>query len=745
MTTIQEQDAATLRLVAGRAKAVEKQPYLSTALYAMKPVKTTGLETFGVDKRWRMYWNPDFCLTMSVDECAGVWLHEVGHLLRGHRARFEASLEPQERHPLWNMAGDAAINEDLRSDGIELPLIKAFYPERIPGGEAGMITEQFYRLLLDTPALDKVSRQKQDLLLVPGQVRYDYGSQRIVGFTRRSILTGPSTFTVIDGMGMPLLSGNVNVHDRRTFDFDLNGTPLMPGEYLVTVACDDESASAVLRVTYPAIDLRPDHISKGYTAPFKVVVNGNDTRFDHETTVELLDSEGEPVVGAVTNITHISATYLTFDLGTVPDGVYKVVVAVGSEVTTKVLPVGMPYLDLNPPSLPSGHGTPYPMAGLGDDIVFGTDTTMEVLDPEQGFAPIPGAIANLNVVSDTVVNFALDVALPDGQYVVTATSAGLTAVTTLTVGGQGSGDGQGGGSGSGEGEGDGEGDDSGEGGGSGKGKGKGDGDDDSDLLPDCGSGAGGAKRDYELDDNAENNNDGSVDDGRGNLIREQVAREIREHVKSRGTVPGGWTRWADTILKPQVDWRKELRSVVRRTCATVAGMKDYTYSRPSRRTGAVANVVLPAMRAPRPPQVACVVDTSGSVSDKMLGQAIGDMGALLKQIASSGGDDIKLIACDAAAAEMKSVRDMKNLTALDGGGGTDMRVGMEAAAEINPKVDLVVVFTDGETPWPEVPPTANPRAKYVAVLLAGDTSGYYEVPDWMHKIVVDDAYLRNNR
>ncbi len=38
---------------------------------------------------------------------------------------------------------------------------------------------------------------------------------------------------------------------------------------------------------------------------------------------------------------------------------------------------------------------------------------------------------------------------------------------------------------------------------------------------------------------------------------------------------------------------------------------------------------------------------------------------------------------------------------LIGGGGTDLRAGFAKALRANPRPDVVVVLTDGQTPWPE--------------------------------------------
>lgn len=132
---------AAARLAAGRA-----QPYLNTALFALTAHIAEGLGTFGVDRRWRLYLDPELLEAWSVEECAGVLLHEVGHLVRDHARRAEAlgGLDA-ERRPRWNLAGDLAINDDLLADGVRLPGLPVT-PTSM-GLPTGLLEEEYFALL----------------------------------------------------------------------------------------------------------------------------------------------------------------------------------------------------------------------------------------------------------------------------------------------------------------------------------------------------------------------------------------------------------------------------------------------------------------------------------------------------------------------------------------------------------------------------------------------------------------------
>lgn len=243
----------------------------------------------------------------------------------------------------------------------------------------------------------------------------------------------------------------------------------------------------------------------------------------------------------------------------------------------------------------------------------------------------------------------------------------------------------------------------------------------------CGSCATGAPEWWEDAPPAEGGPDG-IGKAEAELIRQAVARAIQEASRSRGDVPAHWKRWAEERLRPKVDWRRELASAVRRAVADVAGAADYFYRRPSRRQGQVGDgrVVLPALRRPVP-RVAVVVDTSGSVSDKMLSQALGEVAGVLKAVGQREG--VHVLAVDAAVHACRRVFRPEQV-ALAGGGGTDMGAGIRAAERLRPRPEVVVVLTDGLTPWPDSPP----RGMKLVVGLLGEG----EAPEWAKTIRISE-------
>lgn len=261
--------------------------------------------------------------------------------------------------------------------------------------------------------------------------------------------------------------------------------------------------------------------------------------------------------------------------------------------------------------------------------------------------------------------------------------------------------------------------------------------------PDCGSGAGGNRRPWEdfiSDDAQDRHDDGSADDERAVMVREDTARNVLRHIAA-GRHSNGLRQWAESVLNPTVNWRHELRSITSKRLGTAAGRRDYSYRVHARRH--VPGFVLPGMVTSAPATVAVVVDTSGSMRPSDLNTCLGELLGLAR---ATGGDGAALtvITCDAAVTGMHKVRTLSSIRQLElmGGGGTDMVAGITACAALRPAPEVVVVMTDGDTLWPATPGIALRNTRVIALLTRGGRR-WRSVPDWITTIIADPDQRMN--
>ncbi|MFF0506490.1 VWA-like domain-containing protein [Streptomyces fimicarius] len=214
---------------------------------------------------------------------------------------------------------------------------------------------------------------------------------------------------------------------------------------------------------------------------------------------------------------------------------------------------------------------------------------------------------------------------------------------------------------------------------------------------DCGSGADGLEREWELGPDGANGLSAQEQDA----VRFRVAQGITGRP---GNASKGWKRWAEEAFHPPQPWRELLGAAVRSAASGPGAGEDYTYGRPSRRSTGLPGVVLPSLRR-RPPRVSVVIDTSGSVSDAELGSALLEAAAISRAV---GGrrDLVTVLACDAATRVVHPLCQAEGIP-LVGGGGTDLRTGFARALRAQPRPDAIVVLTDGQTPWPSAQPACR--------------------------------------
>ena len=240
----------------------------------------------------------------------------------------------------------------------------------------------------------------------------------------------------------------------------------------------------------------------------------------------------------------------------------------------------------------------------------------------------------------------------------------------------------------------------------------------------CGSGCDGRPRSYDL---PPGDLIGGVDSHDADAIRRRIAIEFTEHQRQHGATPGEWSRWVHEILEPVVPWPHVLAAAVRRGLGWTHGHTDYTYTKISRRQSGAGRIVLPALRRPVP-EVAVVVDTSGSIDDGLLSQALGEVDGILTTQAVPDGS-VTVLAVDAAVHQVQRVRDASAVK-LGGGGGTDMGIGIAAALTLKPRPSIIIVLTDGFTPWPAViPPVA-----VIIVLIGRHSSELPRTPEWAQRV-----------
>ena len=186
------------------------------------------------------------------------------------------------------------------------------------------------------------------------------------------------------------------------------------------------------------------------------------------------------------------------------------------------------------------------------------------------------------------------------------------------------------------------------------------------------------------------------DEAKDPVQRDKMEREIQNKVaqaatvaKMMGDMPGALERFVDQILKPQVPWYEKLRHLM-----TEMKPDDEDWSRRNRRC---RSAYLPADYSERMGGVGIINDTSMSIGDDELIKFNTESFSVFEDLKPEW---VRIMWADTrVASEQLFEQGDVFLPKPAGGGGTDMRVPLKAMEKYEPQV--VLLFTDGETPWPK--------------------------------------------
>jgi predicted metal-dependent peptidase len=179
----------------------------------------------------------------------------------------------------------------------------------------------------------------------------------------------------------------------------------------------------------------------------------------------------------------------------------------------------------------------------------------------------------------------------------------------------------------------------------------------------------------------------------------KVERSIQQRVaqaanvaRMAGKLAGSLERLVGEILDPSVPWTDILRDYMTRITKD-----DEVWSRRNRR---FQDVYLPARHSEKMGPIVLIGDTSGSIGNDELTKYTGEAVMIAEDVRP---ERIIFLWADTKVAGVQEFEEGDPIVPQPkGGGGTDMRVPLKAAEEYQPEV--VVLFTDGYTPWPEVEP-----------------------------------------
>lgn len=211
--------------------------------------------------------------------------------------------------------------------------------------------------------------------------------------------------------------------------------------------------------------------------------------------------------------------------------------------------------------------------------------------------------------------------------------------------------------------------------------------------------------------------EGGAPESRGEAWKGRLA-EVYQRARTQGFAPGGLERIVDEALKPDIPWEAVLADFMQRIS------HEYNWLPPDRRL-IWNDIYVPSLSdGETVPEGVVAIDSSGSISDKLLGKFLTNVKSAAEYIAK-----LHIVVCDAQVWLWKTVEmaDGKPFPPIQihGGGGTDFRPVFEEIKKRGIQPQFLVYLTDGYGTYPERAPDypvlwlstgqAPPWGQYVSI------------------------------
>jgi predicted metal-dependent peptidase len=183
--------------------------------------------------------------------------------------------------------------------------------------------------------------------------------------------------------------------------------------------------------------------------------------------------------------------------------------------------------------------------------------------------------------------------------------------------------------------------------------------------------------------------------------KQLLTKSVREHMKSRGTIPAGLKEVIEAFLAPpRIPWPKVLRSLCTRTQQS---KPQRGLARPNRRLHGMGGILpFPGRTQDHKFTIAFALDTSGSMSEDDLRLGLTEV---MNIVRTESDVTLCVMYCDA---DLHLTYDVTNIDDIDfnvvGRGGTDFNPPFLKVRELmrtDMAPDILIYATDGYAPEPE--------------------------------------------